>query len=107
MQLELLIEVGITPHLFNKLKGRWDRIYMKKPKESYKFYQNNQCEYFPCHKGVKNFNCKWCFCPLYEEDNCGGNYTILDNGIKDCSDCIIPHQGEQGYEHILNNLTGE
>lgn len=35
--------------------------------ENYKFVQNRKCEYFPCHK-VENedeFNCLFCFCPLY------------------------------------------
>ena len=27
--------------------------------EHYKFFQNRQCEYFPCHKGIpeEDFNC--------------------------------------------------
>lgn len=35
--------------------------------EKYKFYQNKECEYFPCHKGTdsENFNCLFCYCPLY------------------------------------------
>ena len=62
--------------------------------ENYEFFQNRECEYFPCHKGAdtENFNCLFCFCPLYAlGDKCGGNFKYLDNGIKDCSDCRIPH----------------
>ena len=35
--------------------------------ENYKFVQNKACEYFPCHKtsDPENFNCLFCFCPLY------------------------------------------
>ena len=33
----------------------------------YAFYQNTQCEYFPCHKTAhpEDFNCLFCYCPLY------------------------------------------
>lgn len=73
--------------------------------ENFKFVQNKKCEYFPCHKKVKeeNFNCLFCFCPLYMlGDKCGGNY-ILNNGIKDCSNCIIPHS-EGGYDYIMEKM---
>lgn len=74
--------------------------------ENYKFVQNKKCEFFPCHK-TKNpdkFNCLFCFCPLYVLGNkCGGNFTYTDEGIKDCSDCSIPHE-EGGYEHIISKI---
>ena len=64
--------------------------------------QNLQCEYFPCHKvsDIKNFNCLFCFCPLYHIDDCGGSFTYTKNGIKNCQDCIIPHQKEN-YGSIM------
>jgi len=68
---------------------------------SYKFFQNKECEYFPCHKNMTN--CLFCYCPLYSYDNCGGEYKILDNGIKDCSNCEIPHS-ENGYDVIVGFL---
>lgn len=58
------------------------------------FFQNKNCPYFPCHKteNLQEFNCMFCYCPLYTlADKCGGNYKILSNGIKDCSNCIISH----------------
>lgn len=61
---------------------------------SYKFFTNKDCEYFPCHKtdNPNDFNCLFCFCPLYAlGKNCGGNFSILENGIKDCSKCMLPH----------------
>ena len=72
----------------------------------YKFFQNSTCEYFPCHsmENTEDFNCKFCFCPLYLlGKECGGNYTYLENGTKDCSSCLIPHQ-ENGYEYVLSKL---
>lgn len=74
---------------------------------SYKFFQNKRCEYFPCHKGAKEetFNCLFCYCPLYAMgDKCGGNFRILDNGVKDCSSCTKPHS-EGGYDHVRKKLS--
>lgn len=74
--------------------------------EDYKFYQNKKCKYFPCHDNINKdkFNCMFCYCPLYPYDDCGGNYEILDNGWKDCSNCTIPHQGKKGYDYIVKKL---
>ncbi|MBO5726218.1 MAG: metal-binding protein [Clostridia bacterium] len=69
---------------------------------SYKYFENKKCEFYPCHKGVENFNCMFCYCPLYPLD-CGGNY-VLTNGIKDCSNCIVPHKAEN-YDYIINKLS--
>lgn len=74
--------------------------------ENFKFYQNKKCEFFPCHK-VKDsskFNCLFCYCPLYMlKDDCGGNF-IYNNGIKDCTNCTIPH-GPNGYDHIMSKMN--
>ena len=72
-------------------------------KEDHTFMQNTHCEYFPCHAGVpkEDFNCLFCFCPLYAlGEDCGGNFRYMADGVKDCSDCTIPHT-PGGYEHIL------
>ena len=42
-----------------------------------------------------------CYCPLYSFKNCNGNYKILENGIKDCSGCLIPHNN---YDYIIEKL---
>jgi len=73
--------------------------------ENYKFFQNKKCEYFPCHKvkDIENFNCLFCFCPLYMlKDKCGGNF-VYNNGIKDCSFCTIPHS-KGGYDYIIAKM---
>ena len=70
--------------------------------EHYRYFQNRECEYFPCHEGAdkENFNCIFCYCPLYVlGDRCGGNFKYLDNGIKDCSHCLVPHRAEN-YDRI-------
>jgi len=53
-----------------------------------------------CHK-MDSINCMFCYCPLYEDENCGGNYIILENGLKDCSKCIIPHTEEFVRRQLL------
>ena len=72
----------------------------------YKFFQNSTCEYFPCHK-VKDkstFNCLFCYCPLYAlGDQCGGKFTYLENGIKNCTDCTLPHKAES-FQYIMDKL---
>lgn len=63
----------------------------------FSYFQNRECEYFPCHEGADegNFNCLFCYCPLYAlGENCGGAFTILPNGYKDCSRCLFPHRRE-------------
>lgn len=72
---------------------------------SYNFIQNKSCEFFPCHTISKDkeecFNCLMCFCPLHHMEDCGGNYIILDNGVKDCSNCTIPHFN---YDYVIKKL---
>ena len=72
----------------------------------YDFFQNKECEYFPCHRDADpdRFNCLFCFCPLYAlGENCGGNFTYTENGIKDCSACLKPHRREN-YEKIMEMM---
>ena len=74
--------------------------------ENYKFFSNEKCEYYPCHKvsqGSK-FNCLFCFCPLYAlKEKCGGNFRHTADGVKDCSQCLIPHT-EKGYDYIMSKI---
>ena len=73
----------------------------------YAFFCNRECEYFPCHAGVapEDFNCLFCYCPLYAlGENCGGHFVLLPGGVKDCSGCALPHRREQ-YDRIVEKLT--
>lgn len=69
--------------------------------KEFSYFSHRKCEYFPCHKGadVENFNCLFCYCPLYAlGKDCGGNFRMTEKGIKDCSGCLIPHKRENyGY----------
>ena len=69
---------------------------------SSRFFQNRDCEYFPCHRGVSedDFNCLFCYCPLYAlGKQCGGSCTYTEKGIKSCKNCVFPHRKEN-YEKI-------
>jgi Zn-finger protein len=69
--------------------------------KEFSYFSHTKCEYFPCHKGasVENFNCLFCYCPLYAlGKDCGGNFRMTEKGIKDCSNCLVPHKRENyGY----------
>jgi len=69
---------------------------------SYRFFENRECKYYPCHKDVENINCMFCYCPLYQMVNCPGTYKIIEKdgrAIKSCIDCTFPHIYEN-YDKI-------
>lgn len=74
--------------------------------KNYKFFSHKKCEFFPCHKiEGEEFNCLFCYCPLYAlGDRCGGNFLYTENGIKDCSNCILPHKKEN-YDYIISKFS--
>jgi len=65
---------------------------------SYQTYTNKECEFFPCHKGIKDeeFNCMFCYCPLYFIE-CPVNVPLLSNGLKDCMECTVTHRGKRAW----------
>ena len=76
---------------------------MDEQNRHYRFFQNRQCECFPCHRGVaeEDFNCLFCFCPLYALGRrCGGDYRYDDRGCKDCANCAFPHQRDN-YDNVI------
>lgn len=77
-----------------------------KKKNDYTFFQNRNCKYFPCHKtdNIDDFNCMFCYCPLYFLKECGGNYKITKSGVKDCTECTIPHYHR---EIIIEKIKNE
>ena len=76
---------------------------------SYRFFQNKECEYFPCHKteNEEEFNCLFCYCPLYREKKCIGNPVWFLNAkgqkMKDCSQCEVIHRSE-AYDKVMQQL---
>ncbi|MBQ1192921.1 MAG: metal-binding protein [Lachnospiraceae bacterium] len=75
-------------------------------KNSFSYFENRDCQYYPCHKGISEMNCMFCYCPLYGRDKCPGNPKYIgepDNKVKDCSSCVFPHKHEN-YEEIISIL---
>ena len=74
---------------------------------SYRFFANKECQYYPCHKGVETMNCLFCYCPLYSLEHCPGECKYIEvNGkkMKECTDCAFPHQAEN-YDVIISFLS--
>ena len=74
---------------------------------SSRFFENKQCEYYPCHSGVEELNCLFCYCPLYFLEHCPGKYRYIEadgRQIKVCDDCNFPHEPEN-YDKIIRILS--
>ena len=74
---------------------------------SYKYFENKECQYYPCHQETANLNCMFCYCPLYAMEHCPGNYVYIDSNrkqIKECTNCTFPHKAEN-YEIIMELLS--
>ena len=104
-QLQDSIDPAIADSIY-ELLAEIDNEPVESMKYSSSFFQNRNCEYFPCHdvKDTERFSCLFCFCPLYHIENCGGNHHTLSNGIKDCSNCTLPHMD---YKHVIGVLQQE
>lgn len=78
-------------------------------KNSFNFFQNKDCEFFPCHRveDEDSFNCLFCYCPLYFDEHCIGDpkYVVNGNGqrIRDCSDCEKVHD-PAFYQCMMDSL---
>ena len=72
----------------------------------YDFFQNKECEFFPCHPEAdpESFSCLFCYCPLYcLGEQCGGSFRYTQAGFKDCSGCLRPHRREN-YTAICDKM---
>ena len=74
---------------------------------SYRYFENRDCKYYPCHKDEEKLNCLFCYCPLYALLQCPGEYNFVEvNGkkVKDCSECSFPHKAEN-YDTVMAFLS--
>ena len=88
------------------MPGKKKQTIVEWENKGFSFFKNDKCEWFPCHKteDLENFNCLFCFCPLYSlGEKCGGNFEYLDNGVKACCNCMFPHKREN-YGMIIDKL---
>ena len=73
---------------------------------SYKYFENRACKYYPCHAGKEHINCLFCFCPFYLREACPGKPHFVEKSdriVKDCTNCAYPHEPEH-YEVLMNWL---
>mgnify|MGYP002441570464 FL=1 len=88
-----------------KTCNRRGEVAMEKPYwegKEYSYFSHKKCEFFPCHKNADpdDFNCLFCYCPLYAlGEKCGGNFRYTEKGIKDCTNCMLPHK-RKNYGYI-------
>ena len=81
-----------------------------KPKVLIPVFPGTNCEYDSARAmadagaDAETFSCLFCYCPLYTlGDGCGGRFVYTEQGIKDCSGCLIPHRREN-YGLITEKL---
>ncbi len=68
------------------------------------YFVNRKCEYYPCHElSDERFSCMFCYCPLYDMEDCGGTYTYTEKGAKNCKDCVFPHDRDN-YAAVIRKL---
>ena len=78
-------------------------------KNSYRFFANRDCKYYPCHEGMEEMNCLFCYCPFFLGEKCPGRPTYWENKgkiIKDCSACTFPHKAEN-YDRVIEFIRAE
>ncbi|MCI6794981.1 MAG: cysteine-rich small domain-containing protein [Lachnospiraceae bacterium] len=76
---------------------------------SYRFFANKDCKYYPCHQGLEDFNCLFCYCPFYLKEKCPGRPEFWKKDgkiIKDCTNCTFPHRPEN-YDVIIKWIKKE
>jgi Zn-finger protein len=72
-----------------------------------RYFKNVSCEFFPCHADFdgENFNCLFCFCPLYHLGaDCGGIFEFTERNVKSCLNCEFPHIPEN-YDEVMERLA--
>ena len=90
-----------------KIYRRTEEKFME---NSYRFFANRDCKYYPCHQGIEEMNCLFCFCPFYLQEKCPGRpewiETAAGRTIKDCTNCTFPHQPES-YDVIIRWIRNQ
>jgi Zn-finger protein len=96
--VEYMKEYNSRPYVLSKYKkDNWQPVITPD-----RFVTLSNCPYYPCHKVVGMFNCKFCFCPFHHLTDCPGSYR-MDGDVKDCSECTYPHEVEN-LEEIYTRL---
>lgn len=72
-------------------------------KSSTRYFENRNCDYYPCHDGIDEMNCIFCFCPMYHMKDCPGNPSYIQTEkkiLKSCMNCTFPHHAKN-YDEIM------
>ena len=70
----------------------------------------NKCIFYPCHKGLDDFRCEFCYCPEYDNNPCSGTPVFIKTKtktIKDCSECTLPHTPEYVKQNYKGDWNGK
>jgi iron complex transport system ATP-binding protein len=51
----------------------------------------------------EKFSCLFCYCPLYDVKDCGGEYFVNEKGIKNCKNCGFVHDRDN-YPKVIKKL---
>ena len=76
---------------------------------SYRYFENRACQYYPCHGEKEHINCLFCYCPLYSNTHCPGSPEYIEGDgrrVKNCSNCTFPHEAEN-YDSIMSILSAK
>ena len=75
-------------------------------KSSFYYFENRDCQYYPCHKEMTEMNCLFCYCPLYFLSDCPGKRVQIERDgevILSCMGCDYPHRPEN-YGEMMKLL---
>lgn len=73
-------------------------------KNNYKFFQNKTCRFYPCHSNISKPNCIFCFCPLFNTEECIVIKILKGKNKKSvCESCSFPHIAHN-YDIIIRKL---
>lgn len=79
---------------------------MEEHPNSERYFENRNCTYYPCHD-LEHINCLFCYCPLYQYEDCPGDHTYIERygrKIKNCAACTFPHVPEH-FDRVLHFLA--
>ncbi len=95
---------GLTDEMYERVKKQLPMAKTSSDRRHSSYFLNKECEYYPCHKLPEDkFSCLFCYCPLYDIEDCGGSYTYTSKGIKNCMDCTFPHDRDN-YGAVIKKL---
>ena len=66
---------------------------------SYRYFENHACKYYPCHEGMENMNCLFCYCPLNHIVHCPGNPKFVEVNGKQTT---IGNSKDIIYDDLVN-----